>query len=299
MTKCSCYAYRENLVKECHNKKTGSSEKETAALMEKNKLDECHMEIIKALGRMEYAGKSHIMRYMEYIHPAGDKNTDLTKKLKQLCDYGIVLSVCYYPSDNPCGYRTCNIYSLTGGGRDIFTGTGENRRCQGSYTPLREMDSRDGIKGVLNRAAFNSFYVSSLSYNAKYYFSYHAGSAVIEGRLMILSDKYSEGLVNVCVIPVRNMEGSDTECVLKIRAAQEHFSQKRIKKLWFVLVCEDDAHERELYSYLMNCKTIEKAVICMTKDTYLVRNDADAFDNITTYTQNGKELVSEFKKIIF
>ena len=49
----------------------------------------------------------------------------------------------------------------------------------------------------------------------------------------------------------------------------------------------------------MNCKTIEKAVICMTKDTYLVRNDADAFDNITTYTQNGKELVSEFKKIIF
>ena len=93
MTKCSCYAYRENLVKECHNKKTGISEKETAALMEKNKLDECHMEIIKALGRMEYAGKSHIMRYMEHIHPAGDKNTDLTKKLKQLCDYGIVLSV--------------------------------------------------------------------------------------------------------------------------------------------------------------------------------------------------------------
>ena len=147
------------------------------------------------------------------------------------CQYAIILQIIHVVTG------PCNIYSLTGGGRDIFTGTGENRRCQGSYTPLREMDSRDGIKGVLNRAAFNSFYVSSLSYNAKYYFSYHAGSAVIEGRLMILSDKYSEGLVNVCVIPVRNMEGSDTECVLKFRAAQEHFRQKRIKNpglFWFV-----------------------------------------------------------------
>lgn len=299
MSKCSCYAYRENLIKECHNKKTGISEKEITALIEKNKLDECHMEIIKALGCMEYAGKSHITRYMEHIYPVGDKNTDLAKKLKQLCDYGIVLSVCYYLSDNPCGYRTCNIYSLTAGGRDIFAGTGENRRCQGSYVPLRDMDSTDGIKSILNRAAFNSFYVSSLSYNAKYYFLYHAGSAVMEGRLVILSDKYPEGLVNVCVIPVRNMEGSDAECVSKIQAAQEHFRQKRIKKPWFVMVCEDDAHERELYSYLMDCNTIEKAVICMTKDTYLVRDDADAFDNITTYAWNGKELVSEFKKIIF
>ncbi len=72
----------ENLVKECHNKKTGISEKETAALMEKNKLDECHMEIIKALGCMEYAGKSHIMRYMEHIHPAGDKKYRPYKEIK-------------------------------------------------------------------------------------------------------------------------------------------------------------------------------------------------------------------------
>ncbi len=86
---------------------------------------------------------------------------------------------------------------------------------------------------------------------------------------------------------------------LKNSGSTGAFQAEEDQKPWFVLVCEDDAHERELYSYLMNCKTIEKAVICMTKDTYLVRNDADTFDNITTYTQNGKELVSEFKKIIF
>ena len=50
--------------------------------MEKNKLDECHMEIIKALGCMEYAGKSHIMRYMEHIHPAGDKKYRPYKEIK-------------------------------------------------------------------------------------------------------------------------------------------------------------------------------------------------------------------------
>ena len=300
MQKCSCYAYRENLVKECHNKKTGISEKEAAALMEKNKLDEIHMGIIKTLGRMGFASKRHIARYMEHVRLSGkDKNTDLTKKLKQLCDYGIVMSVCFYPSDDPCSYRTCNIYSLTRGGSDIFAGTGEGGGCQDSIVPKADMDSGGGIAGILNRAAFNSFYVSSLSYDIKYYFSYCAGRAVIEGRLVILSDKYPEGLVNVCVIPVRKMEGSNAKCASKIQAAQEHFRQKRIKKPWFVMICEDDAHERELYSYLTDCKTIEKAVICMTKDTYLIRSDADAFDNITTFTQNGKELVSEFKKIVF
>lgn len=299
MQKCSCFAYRENLVKECHNKKTGISEKETAALMEKNKLDECHMGIIKALGRMEFAGRIHIARYMEHIQPEKDKNTDLARKLKQLCDYGIVMSVCFYPSDDPCSYRTCNIYLLTQGGRDIFLGAGGAGGCRSSNGALPDMDSGDGIARILNRAAFNSFYASSLSYDIKYYFSYRAGRAVIEGRLVILSDKYPEGLVHICVIPARKMEGSNAECASKIHAAQEHFRQKRIKKPWFVLICEDDAHERELYSYLMDCQTIEKAVICMTKDTYLIRNDADAFDNITTFTQSGKELVSEFKKIVF
>ncbi len=67
------------------------------------------------------------------------------------CQYAIILQIIHVVTG------PVNIYSLTGGGRDIFTGTGENRRCQGSYTPLREMDSRDGIKGVLNRAAFNCF----------------------------------------------------------------------------------------------------------------------------------------------
>lgn len=299
MWKCSCYAYRENLIRECHNKKTGISEKEAAVLMEKKKLDECHMGIIKALGCMGFAGKSHIMRYMGHGQPEKDKNTDTVKKLKQLCDYGIVVSDCFYPSDDPCSYRTSNIYSLTSGGRDIFAGTGEGGGFRGSKVPSPDMDSKDGIEGILNRAAFNSFYVSSLSYDIKYYFSYRAGRAVIEGRLVILSDRYPEGLVNVCVIPVRNMEGGNAECASKIQAAQEHFRQKRIKKPWFVMICEDDAHERELYRYLMDCKAIEKAVICMTKDTYLIRNDADAFDNITTFTQDGKELVSEFKRIIF
>lgn len=300
MQKCSCYAYRENLVKECHNKKTGISEKEASLLMEKNKLDEYHMGIIKALECMGFAAKSHIARYMEHIRLSGkDKKTDVAKKLKQLCDYGIVMSVCFYPSDDPCSYRTCNIYSLTKGGRDIFAGMGDSGGFRGGSVPQPDMDSRDGIARILNRAAFNSFYVGSLSYDIKYYFSYHAGRAVIEGRLVVLSDKYPEGFVNICVIPVRKMEGSNAECALKIRAAQEHFRQKRIKKPWFVMVCEDDAHERELYAYLMDCGSIEKAVICMTKDTYLIRDDADAFDNITTFTQNGKELVSEFKKIVF
>lgn len=300
MQKCSCFAYRENFIKECHNKKTGISEKEIATLMEKNKLDESHMGIIKALGCMEFASKSHIARCMEHGQLSEkDKNTDLAKKLKQLCDYGIVISVCLYPSDDPCSYRTCSIYSLTRGGKDIYAGIKEDGAIGGSRGMLLSMDSRDDIANILNRAAFNSFYVSSLSYDIKYYFSYCAGRAVIEGRLVILSDKYPEGLVNVCVIPVRKMEGSNAECASKIQAAQEHFRQKRIKKPWFLMICEDDAHERELYSYLMDCKTIEKAVICMTKDTYLIRNDADAFDNITTFSQNGKELVSEFKKIVF
>ena len=50
MTKCSCYAYRENLVKECHNKKTGISEKETAALMEKISLMNAIWRLLKHLG---------------------------------------------------------------------------------------------------------------------------------------------------------------------------------------------------------------------------------------------------------
>lgn len=298
MQKCSCFAYRENLLRECHNKKTGISGKEAAALMERNKIDECHMGIIKALGIMVFAGKNHIARYMGHVRSEKDNNTDLelAKKLKQLCDYGIVMSVCFYQSDNPCGYRSCNIYFLTRGGRDMFAGG--DRAGDGSGA-LPDMDSRDGIAGILNRAAFNSFYVSSLSYDIKYYFSYRAGRAVIECRLVILSDKYPEGLVNVCVIPVRKMAGSSAECASKIRAAQEHFRQKRIKKPWFVMVCEDDAHERELYGYLTECSAIEKTVMCMTKDTYLIRSDADAFDNIAAYTKNGKELVSEYKKIIF
>lgn len=299
MQKCSCYAYRENLVKECHNKKTGISEKEAAALMERNKIDECHMGIIKALEIMGVAGKNHIARYMGHVWSEKDKNTDIAKKLKQLCDYGIVMSVCFYPSDNPCSYRTCNIYFLTQGGRDMFAGRGKVGDGREGNGTLPDMDSRDGIAGILNRAAFNSFYVSSLLYDIKYYFSYRAGRAVIECRLVILSDKYPEGLVNACVIPVRKMAGSSAECASKIQAAQEHFRQKRIKKPWFVMVCEDDAHERELYGYLTGCRTIEKTVICMTKDTYLIRSDADAFDNIATFTQNGKELVSEFKKIVF
>lgn len=44
---------------------------------------------------------------------------------------------------------------------------------------------------------------------------------------------------------------------------------------------------------------IQTLQMCMTKDIYLMRDDADAFDNMTTYTQNGKELVFEFEKIVF
>lgn len=294
MNECSCYAYRENLVAERHNKKTGISGKEAAALMEKGRLDDCHMDIIKALDLMGFAGRGHIRRYMGHARPEMDVGAALAKKLKQLCDYGIAMSACFYQADDSCGYRTCNIYSLTSGGRDMLAGTGGRAAYRGG------MDSAGGIAEILNRAAFNSFYVGSLSYNnIKYYFSYSAGREVIEGRLVARSDKYPEGLVNICVIPVRRMEGGSAGCALKISAAQEHFGQKRIKKPWFVIVCEDDAHERDLYGYLKGCRAIEEAVICMTKDTYLVRGDADAFDNITTFARDGKELVSEFKRIIF
>lgn len=88
------------------------------------------------------------------------------------------------------------------------------RYCKEVETALQLRDC-SVRPGILNRAVFNSFYVGSLSYDIKYYFSYQAGRAVIEGSLLILSDRYPEGLVNVCVIPVRNMEGSNAECVSK------------------------------------------------------------------------------------
>ncbi len=303
MEKCSVIAYRRNYLIEEHNKKLGMSNREMEKLIKKGSLSDADDIVIETLGILLYATMSQAEYYIKTRYQDrleySDNNTDVRKIVRKLCDFGLVHSFSFHSKDDMTGYSTCNIYALTKSGIYYMNKHCSNESQAKSHTPITLIASEEDFIEVLNRVAFNGFLVNAGRYKMKTYLSYMVGTIKAEGRFVVKSEQYSFGQANIFVLPVRNCEDSSHACVSKINAIQDHCESKKQKRPWFIFICEDDMHERQLYRRLQECGITDTAVVFMTKDTYLFDTGVDSFDNLTVYKEDDKGLVSDFMKIVF